>query len=136
IAGVESGGSEYESLAIDPTAVSTAIVDDNDVGAAALSAAPSTSRVRGSTTYTVSLSGGPGTVAPTTDLVFKLANGELVTITAAQPIWLVSVRVNRDVHSFPTRRSSDLIAGVESGGSEYESLAIDPTAVSTAIVDD
>ena len=46
-----SGGSEYESLAINTAAVSTTINDDTDVVTASLSATPSTGEQGGSITF-------------------------------------------------------------------------------------
>ena len=64
IASVSSGGSEYESLVVDPATVSTTITDDVDVVTATLTATASTSEDGGSITYTVTLTGAPGAVDP------------------------------------------------------------------------
>ena len=72
------------------------ITDDSDTVTATLAATASTSEDGGSITYTVTLTGGPGSIVPNTPLSFLLANGETVTIAAGAISGSVTVPVSRD----------------------------------------
>src|SRR5581483_2750207 len=96
ISSVKSGGSEYESLVLDKTAVTTTITDDSDAVTAKLSADAAVSEDGGVITYTVTLSGAPGAVAPKSDLTFTLANGQDVTIKAGDTSGSVTTTINAD----------------------------------------
>ncbi|GMB79899.1 hypothetical protein NN6n1_06810 [Shinella zoogloeoides] len=121
------------------TAVGKVIVtvaDDSDPVTATLTATPSVSEQGGVITYTVTLSGGPGAIAPKSDLVFTLANGEEVTIEAGKTSGTATTTVDRDDVYKETDSISNSIAGVKTGGGEYESLVLNPMPVSTAVMDD
>ena len=72
------------------------ITDDSDTVTATLAATASTSEDGGSITYTVTLTGGPGSIVPNTPLSFLLANGETVTIAAGATTGTVTVPVDLD----------------------------------------
>ena len=112
------------------------ITDDADVVTASLGATALTGEDGGSITYTVTLSGGPGAIAPTAPLSFLLANGETVTIAAGATSGSVIVPVSRDDVYVEADSITNAIAGVSAGGSEYEALTVDPATVTTTITDD
>ena len=94
---------------------------------ATLTATASTSEDGGSITYTVTLTGAPGAVDPDTALSFLLANGETVTIAAGAISGSVTVPVKQDdVYVEPECDHERDRVSVSAGGTEYESLVVDP----------
>jgi T1SS-143 domain-containing protein len=114
-------GGNYEQLDTSDTATVT-INDTIDTVTATLST--STTEVNedgGDITYTITLSGGPGDIDPDTDLIFNLANGEQVTISAGDTSGSFT-RTYSDGEITNQASISNSIAGIASGGSEYEDL--------------
>jgi len=116
-----SGGSDFESL--DTPSVGTVELSDTiDTVTATLTT--STTEVNedgGDIIYTITLSGGPGDIDPDTDLVFNLANGEQVTISAGDTSGSFT-RTYTDAEITNQVSITNSIAGIVSGGSEYEDL--------------
>ncbi|MGB3877111.1 MAG: DUF5801 repeats-in-toxin domain-containing protein [Shinella zoogloeoides] len=112
------------------------VTDDSDPVTATLTATASTGEDGGEIIYTVTLTGGPGAIAPKTDLVFKLANGEEVKIAAGATSGSTTITVDRDDVYKEADSVSNSISSVKSGGGEYESLVLNPEPVSTTITDD
>ncbi|GEM_PF-1246485 len=120
--GIQStSGGNYENL--DTTDTATVTVSDTiDTVTATLTT--STTEVNedgGDITYTITLSGGPGDIDPDTDLVFNLANGEQVTISAGDTSGSFT-RTYTDAEINNQVSITNSIVGVASGGSEYENL--------------
>lgn len=120
--GIQStSGGNYEQL--DTTDTATVTVSDNiDTVTATLTT--STTEVNedgGDIIYTVTLSGGPGDIDPDTDLVFNLANGEQVTISAGDASGSFT-RTYTDAEITNQVSITNSIQSVQSGGSEYEAL--------------
>ena len=116
----KSGDAEFENLVFNQAVVTTQIVDDLDVVTATLTASGTlAANGAGTITYSVSLTGAPGSVAPTSDLTFKLTNGEVVTITAGQLSGLVNRTYGAGEVAGPVTNS---INSVTAGGAEYEGL--------------
>ena len=138
IESISSGGSPAASANFDPQqSVTTIITDDSDTVTATLSATESVSEDGGQITYTVTLEGGPGDIAPTSDLTVTLANGEIITIAAGQTNGSITVDVNRDDMYLDPESISNSIVDIE-GGAEYENLTFDPEEswVQTQVQDD
>ncbi|MEH2470274.1 hypothetical protein V1281_000479 [Nitrobacteraceae bacterium AZCC 2161] len=115
-------GGNFENLVIG-TAGATAHVNDttNAVTATLTSSTAGISEFGGSINYTVTLTGSPGSVAPTSNLVFTLANGEHVTILAGATSGSVTTSYT-DAQITNQASITDSIVSVFSGGTEYEQL--------------
>ncbi|MFA7383998.1 MAG: DUF5801 repeats-in-toxin domain-containing protein [Desulfurivibrionaceae bacterium] len=117
----QPGALESLQLAAD-TSVSTTITDTiNPVTATLSTTTTSILETGGAITYTVTLAGGPGDIDPDTNLVFNLANGEQVTITAGSTSGSVThTYSDSEITTQPSIGNS--ISGIASGGTEYEHL--------------
>jgi T1SS-143 domain-containing protein len=120
--GIQStSGGNYEQL--DTTDTATVTVSDTiDTVTATLTT--STTEVNedgGDITYTITLSGGPGDIDPDADLVFNLANGEQVTISAGDTSGSFT-RTYTDAEITNQVSITNSIQSIQSGGSEYEDL--------------
>ena len=122
IAGVPTGGN-FEARP-PPTRRRCSITDDHRPVTATLSTtATEIPETGGSITYTVTLTGGPGGVAPLASqpLTFTLASGDIVTIQPGQNSGSVThIYSDGDITNQLTITNS--IASVQSGGGQYESL--------------
>ena len=120
--GIQStSGGNYEHLDTTDTATVT-ISDTTDTVIATLTTSTTeVSEDGGDITYTITLTGGPGSVDPDSDLVFNLANGDQVTVLAGQTSGSV-VSTYTDAEITNQAAITNSIAGVASGGTEYESL--------------
>ena len=123
-------GGNYEALDTSDTATVTVNDDSDQVTATLTTSTAVIAETGGSITYTVTLSGAPGAIDPDTDLVFNLANGEQVTILAGQTSGFVT-RTYADAEITNQANISNSIAGIATGGGEYESLV----TVGTTLVD-
>ncbi|WP_160142020.1 type I secretion C-terminal target domain-containing protein, partial [Nitrincola tapanii] len=114
-------GAEFEDLVLGGPAT-VQISDTLDTVTATLTASTSEiSEMGGSITYTITLSGGPGLIAPMDDLVFGLANGESITIYQGQTSGSYTrVYTEGDILGEPNITNS--IESIVSGGDEYEDL--------------
>ncbi len=117
----------FEAVNIADTATVT-IDDTTDTVTATLTAGPSTFDGSGVTIpYTVTLSGGPGAVAPTDGpLTFTLANGTQVVIAQGATSQTVNVFYAYGTFTNPVTNSISSV----SGDNEYENLV---TAGSTSV---
>ncbi|MEZ0271309.1 MAG: retention module-containing protein [Methylophilaceae bacterium] len=116
-----NGGGNFENLVTSDKATVTVGDTKNTVTATLSTSTTEISENGGEIVYTVTLSGGPGVIDPDTNLVFKLANGEQVTIPAGQLSGsFTKVYTNADITNQPSISNS--ITSVESGGSEFEDL--------------
>src|SRR4029453_7203790 len=104
--------------------------DDADTVTATLTATPSTSEDGGSITYTVTLSGGPGSVNATSPMTFTLTNGEVVTIAAGSSSGFVTTPVSQDdVYNEPDAITNAIVS--HTGGGEFEDLDVNTAEGST-----
>ena len=125
---VSVSGGNFEQLGT-PTVGTVTLTDTTDTVTATLTTSTTTlSENGGDITYTVTLSGGPGAITPTSNLTFTLANGEHVTINAGQPSGSVT-KTYTDAQITTQANIGNSITGV-TGGTEYEHLV---TAGSTLV---
>jgi len=122
-----ASGGNFESLAIDPAPAVTSITDTLDVTTIALTASPSVAE-GGSILYTASLNNPAGTPVTVT-----LTNGATITIAAGASSGTSSVPAPADDAYLDAGIISASIASVSGGN--FESLAINPAAATTAITD-
>ncbi|SMP86267.1 hypothetical protein SAMN06313486_10236 [Epsilonproteobacteria bacterium SCGC AD-308-P11] len=126
-------GGNFEKINVG-TAEATATVADTitPVTATLTTTATEISETGGAVTYTVTLSGAPGLIDPDNNLVFKLTNGEEVTILAgAKSGSVTTTYTDADItNQANITNSFDAVTPVKSGGAEYESLL---TAGSTTV---
>ena len=122
VTGTPTGGN-FEALTTTDTAT-VSITDDSDPVTATLTAsATEIPETGGSITYTVTLTGGPGGIAPLVGqpLTFTLASGDIVTIQPGDTSGSVThIYTDGDITNQPTITNS--ITLVQSGGGQYESL--------------
>ena len=128
-----------QSVAFDPQLQATSVVtDDSDTVTASLTATGSVSEGGGQISYTVSLAGGPGNIAPTSDLVFELANGQSITIEAGNTSGSITLPVSAaadDVYLGGGSLTTQLTGSV-TGGAQYENLNVNTDIVNTTLTDD
>ncbi|WP_210240630.1 DUF5801 repeats-in-toxin domain-containing protein [Mesorhizobium sp. B2-1-4] len=127
---INTSGGNFEHLVVGAATATAQVTDTtNTVTATLTSSTIPVSENGGSILYTVTLTGTPGSVAPTAPLTFTLANGETVTIAAGATSGSVS-HTYTDAEITNQANISNSIASVQSGGSEYEHLV---TAGSTTV---
>nr|WP_201723817.1 immunoglobulin-like domain-containing protein [Bradyrhizobium sacchari] len=115
-------GGNFEHLVVNSTPAVTQITDTINPVTATLSTSTTTiSESGGSITYTVALTSGLTPFTPKTDLVLTLANGEHVTILAGMSSGSTTTSYS-DAQITNQASIVDSIAGIFSGGSEYEQL--------------
>jgi len=120
--GIQStSGGNYEALDSSDTATVTVTDTIDTVTATLTTSTTELSEDGGDITYTITLSGGPGAIDPDSDLVFNLANGEQVTVQAGDVTGSYT-RTYTDGEVTNQASISNSIAGIASGGSEYEDL--------------
>ncbi|MGH1432332.1 MAG: retention module-containing protein [Neptuniibacter sp.] len=127
-----------EDLTYDGSAVETVISDTEDTVTATLTTSTSEiAETGGSITYTVTLSGTPGSIDPDADLVFTLTNpdgsGDPIQVTVSAGAVSGQVVVTYSDSEITTQTSIDNSIASFTGGSEYEELV---TAGSTSVVVD
>ncbi len=116
-----TSGGQYSSLDTSDEATVT-VSDTSDTVTATLTTSTTVvSEDGGDITYTITLSGGPGDIDPDADLVFNLANGEQVTISAGDTSGSFT-RTYTDAEITNQSAITNSISGIASGGSEYEDL--------------
>ncbi|HVQ03423.1 MAG TPA: immunoglobulin-like domain-containing protein, partial [Burkholderiaceae bacterium] len=120
-------GGNFEALAIDPTAASTAIADTIDTTTVSLTASPSVAE-GGAITYTASLN-----AAAQTPVTVTLSNGATIAIAAGASTGTVSVAAPNDDVLIDAGTVSATISGAVGGN--FESLVVNPTAATTAVTD-
>ncbi|MBE7416662.1 MAG: tandem-95 repeat protein [Ideonella sp.] len=122
-----ASGGNFENLAIDPAAATTAITDTANTTTVSLTASPSVAE-GGSIVYTASLTSPAQTAVTVT-----LSNGATITIAAGASSGTVNVAApGDDVYVDAGNVSATISAAT---GGNFETLAIDPTAATTAITD-
>lgn len=129
-----TSGGNYEAVNTGSTATVT-ITDTIDTVTATLTTDVSEiSENGGSITYTVTLTGTPGAIAPDNDLVFTLTNpdgsGTAITVTVAAGATFGQTIVNYTDEQITNQASLDNSIASYTGGSEYEDLQ---TAGSTSV---
>ncbi|TPK46588.1 MULTISPECIES: DUF5801 repeats-in-toxin domain-containing protein, partial [unclassified Mesorhizobium] len=127
---INTSGGNFEHLLVGAATATAQVTDTtNTVTATLTSSTISVSENGGSILYTVTLTGTPGSVAPTAPLTFTLANGETVTVATGATTGSVT-HTYTDAQITDQANISNSIASVQSGGSEYEHLV---TAGSTTV---
>ena len=122
-----ASGGNFESLVVDPTAATTAVSDTIDTTTVSLSATASVAE-GGSIVYTASL-----TSAAQSPVTVTLSNGATIVIAAGASIGSISVAAPADDAYVDAGNVSATIASASGGN--FEALAVDPTAATTAITD-
>ncbi|MFT3848316.1 MAG: retention module-containing protein [Propionivibrio sp.] len=120
-------GGSFEQLVINPAAASTAVTDTIDTTTVSLSASNSVAE-GGQVTYTASL-----TNAAESAVTVTLSNGAVIHIAAGDSTGSVSVPAPTDDVYVDAGNVSATITGASGGN--FEHLAIDPTAATTAVTD-
>ena len=120
-------GGNFESLAVNPASVTTAISDTIDSTTVSLTASPSVVE-GGSIVYTATLNN-----APQTPVTVTLSNGSSITIVAGASTGSVSVPAPTDDVYVDAGSVSATIASATGGN--FESLVIDPAPAITAVSD-
>ncbi|MCA0002309.1 MULTISPECIES: DUF5801 repeats-in-toxin domain-containing protein, partial [unclassified Mesorhizobium] len=127
---INTSGGNFEHLVVGAATATAQVTDTtNTVTATLTSSTIPVSENGGSILYTVTLTGTPGSVAPTAPLTFTLANGETVTVATGATTGSVT-HTYTDAQITDQANISNSIASVQSGGSEYEHLV---TAGSTTV---
>ncbi|TPM96043.1 type I secretion C-terminal target domain-containing protein, partial [Mesorhizobium sp. B2-1-5] len=127
---INTSGGNFEHLVVGAATATAQVTDTtNTVTATLTSSTIPVSENGGSILYTVTLTGTPGSVAPTAPLTFTLANGETVTVATGATTGSVT-HTYTDAQITNQANISNSIASVQSGGSEYEHLV---TAGSTTV---
>ncbi|WP_348641936.1 DUF5801 repeats-in-toxin domain-containing protein [Mesorhizobium sp. B2-6-1] len=127
---INTSGGNFEHLLVGAATATAQVTDTtNTVTATLTSSTIPVSENGGSILYTVTLTGTPGSVAPTAPLTFTLANGETVTVATGATTGSVT-HTYTDAQITDQANISNSIASVQSGGSEYEHLV---TAGSTTV---
>ncbi len=122
-----AAGGNFENLAINPAAATTAITDTLDTTTVSLTASASVAE-GGNITYTASLNN-----AAQTPVNVTLSNGATITIAAGASSGTVSVAApSDDVYVDAGNVSATISAAT---GGNFESLAINPAAAVTSITD-
>ncbi|MCX4193818.1 retention module-containing protein [Methylophaga sp. OBS1] len=116
-----TSGGQYSSLDTSDEATVTVSDTSDTVTATLTTSTTEVSEDGGDITYTITLSGGPGDIDPDADLVFTLANGEQVTISAGDTSGSFT-RTYTDAEITNQSAITNSISGIASGGSEYEDL--------------
>ncbi|MDO9144919.1 retention module-containing protein [Rhodoferax sp.] len=127
-----SNNSNYEQLNLVNSATSHDVLDTTDTVTATLTTATTLiGEGGGDIVYTVTLSGGPGAIAPKTDLVFNLANGEQVTIKANETVGSVTKTYSDADITNQANIGNEFSSTqpVASGGTEYENLVTTGTTL-------
>ena len=124
-----TSGGNFENVAIDTTAATTSITDTIDMTTVSLSATGSITEAGGTVTYTASVDN-----ATDTDMTVTLDNGEVITIAAGDTSGSVDVTVASDEDAIIDASSISASITSTSGGN-FENVAIDTTAATTAITD-
>jgi hypothetical protein len=122
-----TSGGNFESLVVDNTAASTSITDTIDTTTVTLTATPSVAE-GGNIVYTASLDNAAGT-----DVTVRLSNGAQITILAGASSGTVTVAAPGEdalVDAGPVSATIDTATG-----GNFESLAINPAAATTAVTD-
>jgi len=122
-----ASGGNFESLVVNSAPVTTAVTDTIDTTTISLAATASVAE-GGSIAYTASL-----TSPAQTALTVTLSNGAVITIAAGASSGTVSVPVHADSVYVDAGSASTTIASAVGGN--FEALAIDPAAATTAITD-
>ncbi|MEW6119492.1 MAG: retention module-containing protein [Pseudomonadota bacterium] len=122
-----ASGGNFENLVVDATPATTAITDTTDTTTVSLTATPSVAE-GGSIIYTASL-----TSPAQTAVTVNLDNGATITIAAGASSGTVSVAAPSDDVYLDVGSVSATIASATGGN--FESLAINPAAATTAISD-
>ena len=120
-------GGNFESLAINPAAATTAIADTIDTTTVSLTATPTVAE-GGAIVYTASLTSVAGT-----DVTVTLDNGAQITIAAGSSTGSVSVPAPLDDALVDAGSVSATITGASGGN--FEALAVNPAAATTAVTD-
>ncbi|MFV0436505.1 MAG: immunoglobulin-like domain-containing protein, partial [Desulfopila sp.] len=114
-------GGKFEAIDIDDTAAVVQITDDIDPVTATLTTSTAMIGESGGTiTYTVTLTGGPGSVDPDTSLTFTLADGTVITIEPGQTTGS-AVHTYTDAQITNQQTITNHIVS-HTGGSEYEKI--------------
>ncbi|MBT9541201.1 retention module-containing protein, partial [Thiobacillus sp.] len=124
---VTASGGNFESLAVNPAAATTAITDTPDVTTVSLVATPSVAE-GGNITYTASLNNSAQTPVSVT-----LSNGTVIGIAAGAASGSVSVAAPNDDVYLDAGSVNATIASATGGN--FESLVVNPAAATTAITD-
>ena len=125
VASASGGG--FENLVVNPAAATTSVTDTQNTTTVSLNATPSVAE-GGSIVYTAAL-----TAPAQTAVNVSLSNGAVITIAAGANSGSVSVAApSDDAHIDAGNVSATISSAV---GGNFETLAIDPTAASTAISD-
>ncbi|MBT9525791.1 MAG: large adhesive protein, partial [Rhizobacter sp.] len=120
-------GGNFENLAVDPSAATTAVSDTVDTTTVTLTATPSVTE-GGSIVYTASL-----TSAAAAPVTVTLSNGATITILAGDSVGTVSVPApSEDVYIDAGNVSATITTAA---GGNFENLAVNPAAASTTITD-
>jgi surface adhesion protein len=122
-----ASGGNFENLAINPAATTTAITDTTDTTTVSLTATPSVAE-GGSITYTASLT-NPAQSAVTV----MLSNGAAINIAAGASSGSVSVAAPSDDVYVDAGNVSATISSASGGN--FENLAINPAAATTSVTD-
>ncbi|HTP74757.1 MAG TPA: immunoglobulin-like domain-containing protein, partial [Burkholderiaceae bacterium] len=120
-------GGNFEALAINPAAATTAVTDTIDTTTVSLTATPSVAE-GGSIVYTASL-----TSVATSAVTVTLDNGATITIAAGASVGTASVNAPADDVYVDAGSVAAHIGAVSGGG--FENLAIDATPAVTAVTD-
>ena len=122
-----ASGGNFEQLAVNPAAATTTITDTTDTTTVSLTAS-STVAEGGQITYTASL-----TAAAQSAVTVTLSNGAAITIAAGASSGSVSVAAPSDDVYLDAGNVSATISSATGGN--FESLAINPAAATTAVTD-
>ncbi|MFO1219881.1 MAG: immunoglobulin-like domain-containing protein [Burkholderiaceae bacterium] len=120
-------GGNFEALAINPAAATTAVTDTIDTTTVSLAASPSVAE-GGTITYTASL-----TSPAQTTVSVLLSNGATITIAAGASSGSVSVPA--PANSVYTDAGSVSATISSASGGNFENLAVNPAAATTAVTD-
>ena len=122
-----ASGGDFETLVVDPAAATTAVSDTIDTATVGLSATPSVAE-GGSIVYTASL-----TSAAQSPVTVTLSNGATISIAAGASTGSVSVAAPGDDVVVDAGNVSATISSATGGN--FEALAVNPAAATTAITD-
>ena len=122
-----ASGGNFESLAVNPAAATTAITDTVDATTVSLTATPSVAE-GGNIVYTASLTGTAQSAVTVT-----LSNGATITIVAGASSGTVSVPAPGDDVYVDAANVSATISSATGGN--FENLAINPAAAVTSVTD-
>ena len=122
-----ASGGNFEALAINPAAATTAVTDTIDTTTLSLTATPSVAE-GGSIVYTASLNH-----AAQAAVTVNLSNGAAITIAAGASSGTVSVAAPGDDVYLDTGSVSATISNA--AGGNFEALVINPTAATTTVTD-